>query len=282
MNLIKKSVMDVWKAVREHKLIFISVMILQLLIILVIVYLGTTYPQKLYADVEGITIPVQNANYNATSIQAGMPFSTDMATAYKSYKLLIGHLKELMWISLGIFLILEALIWVMIEQMFVSDKKVEYKLLSMLKAWSKYLISAGITIVLPLVIAYFVIKTMLYTGYEEQAISGIKWIGIILCVFGYIFLNTIAHLNSSWKLWIKKSVKTLILKAHYTLMIFLINLIVMAVMLGGIALSMNFESSFFLVVPLSGLFILVLVKVRLFWIASLHNIGEENHENHHR
>jgi len=212
-----------------------------------------------------------------------MPFSSDMATVYKSYNSLINHLQEIALWCLMIFIMLEAIIWIIAVRMQLPSK---YRLIEEAylwgKYWLKYLVAAMVFIFIPLMIMMFITKIFMSNAMEDQAVSMISIIFVILAVGAYLFLNFIAQVQAeSWKAWIKAGFKSLIRKGVYTFSIFLINAMILAATLGLIVLSLSYQVISLAIIPLSLLLWIELVVLRVFWVSSLHSINREEHKREH-
>ena len=123
INYLQRGLTRTFKAIKEHWLLAILLVFLQLVLIMgsgaVIFY----YQIQLINDTQGIINPLQNANYDSKTLEAGQPFSNDLISVYNSYQSLIHNLIIFLLILTAIFIFVQGAIWVVSNFMLMDKTK---------------------------------------------------------------------------------------------------------------------------------------------------------------
>ncbi len=282
-----------WKktlsGIKEHKFLFGLLVLLQVLLLGIFLYLSITYPAKILTDVSGIIGPLENANYNATSIQAGSPFTTEFPAIIQSYRTLTEHLKELALWLLGIMLLVQPGLWLLTLHLLEEKKSVHQKELAFwdrtshyLRTWLKYILTLLVFVIVPLLFIAIILKSLsgIVLQTEESIFAVVKWVLILFLVFQYFLLVALGLLNSpTWKRFVWDFLRVAFKKIHWNLLVLLINGMVLGGILFAIGWSMSNENFFLVTLLLSLLFVLALVLSRIFWCASVQELAKETHSN---
>jgi len=258
--------------IKQNKVILLLLTILQIGVLIALVYLLLMYPAKILDNVQGILAPLEQANYNATLIQEGVPFSTttELASVSQSYAALYQNMSHLFLDLLGIFLIIQAGIWILTTRLTQESPARGVKIIyTYCSEWSKYLFFAILFTGIPLIISYLLLKG--WFNVDDLTIS--TWIMIIigLCwTFCYYFqLVGFALINHPWKemliLWKRISFKGIL----QNILILILMGLVQAILLGGVALFLPSQKWFILSFIFLIVWIISLVIIRIYWVANV-------------
>ena len=268
--------MQAWKGIRHHQRKVIVLIILQI-ILFGLVMGGGLYSQFLiFTDIQGIVEPLQRANYDAAQLQEGNVFTPELATVYESYIALQRHIVWILVIVLGIILILNGALWILSHDILQKGTWKEWGY-----QWITY---AGLNIVVFSVFlggSYFLLRSFVAQGMDPTIMS--NWVKGILYTFGVVYYLLLVGFGllprHKWKEFFKRWGKILIQKFHKTLVVAVINAIVLAVMLGGLYWSLIEEWPVGIMLAFMLGIVVVLVGIRLFWIAALQEVAHETHHS---
>jgi hypothetical protein len=277
MNFITVGLEHAWRSIKKHPLLFMILVIFHAALIGIMIYLLLNYPAQILQDVQGIMQPLENANYNATSIQEGAAFSPELSRVFESYNSLTSRVYQLcLWFSV-IFVFLQAAIWILAVRLVKEANEEEIK--SFFKAWGTYLLTGILFSIVPLLICYFILLTFFNIESTNTAVGLLWLVAAILVIFFYFSQVGFALIYSKncFRNWVKVTFK----KIHYSLAILLINLIVIGILGTGAFLLMEYDSWFPLVLILTILLFFTLIFALIFWASYVH-LQTQNHEkNHH-
>lgn len=272
MNYLIKGWSRTFQAVKKHKLLFLSLLILQLFFLLSVGSLSYIYQVKIIENVQKIIEPLENAEFDKGNLEAGQVFGPEIMQVYQSYQALVRDITNfLLWLA-GLFLIVNGAVWILSHQ-----------LLGRLSSWQerakarlKFTV-ASLAIMGPLfIVGYYVIRAMVGLETEmEQFISTVKLFSYVLLAGYYLLLASFAFLHlDSWKDFVKKFFKAAIVELHLTILVLAVN---SALIFGSLCLiyySMNHWQNFPLMIASSFLLLVITVLTRLFWISCLEEIAE--------
>lgn len=283
MELLKNGFKKTLQAIKEHKRVFILLIVLQAIILALSGVVFINYQLKIFADIEGVTLPLAQANYNETSLQQGMPFLENVGSVMKSYNSMLRHFLEMvLWVA-GIFIFINGGLWLLSHWMVeAADKK---SLKKYFNQWLKFL-AAFLVILLPFVILGYLLFKVFFTlelSPDSDQFKVIFQVLPYLMMMAYYFLLVafaLVNINS-WKEFVKKWFEVSVKKIYWTLIILLINLILILVGLGLISLAMSYESTQSLLFVLTPVFLLILVLTRIFWIVCLRELARDDEKSHY-
>lgn len=288
MKYLYRGLQDVAERIREHKILFIVLILLQIGFIAALAYITITYQVKILNTAQQIIEPLQNANYDAESIQQGQEFISQIAGIYQAYQSLIQQIVVLALWWLGLFLIVNGTLWVLSHQILErsSWKKAG-------KQWIKYVLAAVVLLGPFLLAIYFILKMVIRAQIDPEKFGQI--LVYLLYSFGivyYLMINAFASLNAAtWKEFAKNFLTTSIKKIHRTLPVLIINF---ALLSGAAYLIyyfmeinqsfdfMELNQNFALMMISSGLLILLIVFTRLYWIACLRELTPQKLPEHEK
>ena len=278
MQYLQKGMQKSFQALNHHKALGAVLLVLQLGFILSFLYIAINYEVKIIQDAQSIIQPLQQANYDAESIQQGQSFLPDFAGIYSSYQSLLQNIFYLgLWLA-GLFLVLNGGIWLLTHSL-LAPSKPTWK--TILHGWLKYLVAAVFFIGIPLIIGYIGLKIILARQVDvDMFTSLLNLIPYILGVLYYLLLVALAFITDpSWSQFVKHFYRAGLRKIHCTLLVLVINGALIAGSLYLVYLSMNYEGQFWLVVLASIIAVFIIVLSRLFWIACLQELVHE--KSHH-
>lgn len=273
MNYLQRGFSTVLARSKEQKRLVLVLIVVQVFFLALLLYTAITYQVKIFTNVRDIIEPLQNANYDAQSIQQGKPFTTEILGVYKNYRTLITNLiQAVLWIGV-LFLILNGGIWILSH--YIINKERSWR--NGGKQWLKYAASTIIIYGPGFIGGYYLLKIIVSTEVAVDSFSFItKTIVYVLLGVYYFLLVAFALLPvPSWKLFFKLFFQCAIKKIHYTFLILLFNASLLALSIYGIYYVINTSQSFSLLLITSILFLIVLVFTRLWWIACIQELLHE-------
>lgn len=283
MQYLYKGFQNVGKSIREHKFLFILLIFLQIGFIVALAYTTITYQVKILNTAQEIILPLQNANYDAQSIEQGKEFISQIAGIYQAYQALIQQIVLLALWWLGLFLFVNGALWVISHQML---EQASWK--NSGKQWMKYVATAFILLGPFLLVIYFILKMLISAQIDPDKFG--QMLIYVLYSFGavyYLMINAFASLNApTWKDFVKHFLTTTIKKIHYTLLVLIINLALLAGATYCIYYFMELNQNFALMMIFSIILIFLIVLTRLYWITCLqeitnHILPEHQKKPHH-
>ena len=269
MNYLKRGLKNTYQAIKKHKLLFFSLIILQIILIVVTSMVTLEYQIKILDNTKGIMEPIEQGNYDSTSIQEGELFTQDTLKIYQSYRSLTKNLLHYcLWI-LGIFIIFNGGLWILVHSFFERKNFHET-----MHAYLKFFFSTIISIIPFFIIAYYFLKKMV----EEISVTNVSQLiqntSYALIIVYFFLLIAFAFIDvRSWKLFFKKWFKVGIKNIHKSISVLLINL-TLILGSGYLIYRYLYEETFFLMILFSALFVIILVLTKIFWIACLKEIGK--------
>ncbi|MEK6938510.1 MAG: hypothetical protein AABX04_05680 [Nanoarchaeota archaeon] len=274
MNYLKSGLQRAWNGIKQHKLLFLFIVLIQIIVLGILIYLLLNYPTQILQDVQGIMEPLERANYNATSIQEGTAFTPEIATIFQSYSSLVKHTLGLLYWLGGIFIILQAWLWILsLRLLKISIEKSENfwkkETKNFFIHWLKYLGIGILFTFIPGLIAYWSLNSFFNIEAENTTFTLMGMVGIFwLCCY---YLQCVAFsllslpFQKYWKEWGRIAFK----KVHQNLLVAVINFLVLGGLFAGIYFLLPLESLFPLTLIITILLLLAVVLTRILWISCL-------------
>lgn len=267
--IIKRGLINTLKAIRNNKLLFLGLLFLQILFIIIISVVSYQYFIDIQTNIRGVMEPIEEGNYDPTSIEEGQLFTDDALIIYQSYRSLAKNVIKLSAWLLGLFIIFNGSLWIFSHWFFIEKKKASDFFRSILKY-----ISTTIIFLLPyLIIGYFFLKMMLKRNISLSEVKVLIQIVLAIFLVFYFFMTTAFSLVNirSWKHFLKRWYRVSIRKIYHSLPLFLLNLILIT---GSFYLMSIFidDNTFFLMMLFSITFLIILITTRIFYIACLKEI----------
>lgn len=225
MKVSSSTFRRVFLAVRKRKLLFILLLIIQLGILIGSSYSIVHYQLKIVNDLTKITDPLNQIDYEDQSIESLDVLVTEYASIYAAYKSMMKNVFQLSLCLIGIYLILNPLLWVgsifMLSKGWKKETSLKFKLKSISKSWLKYLVSIIVVLVPSSIISYLIIILALNSsetvfGYTVQGLAGFFFfLNFLLLVF-FTQVTTV-----KWKTFFVNFYEIAIKKLLYTIPFFL-------------------------------------------------------------
>jgi len=256
MGVIKKSFSNTLNIIKKNKLLIVSLILLQIIFLVSVSATIIKYQIAIAENAKEIIEPLQNANYNATSIEGGQPFMSNMmneiASISKSYQKMLKSIFEMIFMMFGAFLVFNGLIWSSLNYLVKKKKFISY--------WIRFVI-LSIAFLIPIgVISYYLLKGLMSISMEVSGagLNTVMWLFIITSYF-----LIISFCLTREKISVKKIFSIGIMKIHWILLGFMFSL-------GAILLSLIFVYFYIgnlILMIVSGLVLaIVLVLGKLFLI----------------
>lgn len=280
MNPLKRGLLDTFKIVKQNKLLFVGLMIVQFLFLLAVFFVAVNYQIKIYDSLNTVLGPLQTANYNATALEAGQPFLPDMANMglmMKSYDQMIKNIFQMLFLILGCFLFFNGFLWSVANYLVKHDfkSKVEHKIKSnslkttkiILNYWKNFVLVSLVFLIPVGLISYFVLINLISDNKLFQ--GGFESIKIVLLVVSYFMLVGFCLINLKLKKIFKKLFWIGIMQAHWML----IGLMgVLSLLFLSLLLIYFFTTSLFMMTLGIVLTLIVLVLGKLFLVGVVRNV----------
>jgi hypothetical protein len=270
-DIFKKTLQAIWK----RKLLFLIMFVLQLAFLSIFFYIAIIYQIEIFEDIDGITSPIENLDINEENLEnpdSWQVIMSQYATVNAAYQSLIKNVSLLGIWTILLYFTFNATLWVSANFMLskgwpkkISLKK-KLKLLS--KSWLKYFVSTLIMLIPFSVVAYYIAVSVIKIAESLLPISVKILMGIFLILI-YILLVSYTQLGiSSWKNYLKSIVKVAFLRVHYTLLAFLITLLVIILPSFLFYYSTMYWMNFPVMILSAFLIILMLVVTKVFLVAA--------------
>ncbi|MFH0701420.1 MAG: hypothetical protein V2A62_03205 [Candidatus Woesearchaeota archaeon] len=281
MNYLKRGLQRVWNGIRQHKLLFLFIVLIQIAVLGVLIYLILNYPTQILQDVQGIMEPLERANYNATSIQEGAAFTPEMITIFQSYDSLVKNILGLLFWLGGIFVILQAWLWILSLRLLETniekpEKSWKKEIKNFFIHWLKYIGIGILFTFIPGLIAYWSLNSFFNIEAENTTFTLIGIISIFwLCCY---YLQSVAFslLSVPGRKCLVDWGRIAFKKVHQTLLVAVINFLVLGGLFVGIYFLLPLESLFPLTLILTILLLLAVVLTRILWISCLQSELKEH------
>ena len=262
MNYLFEAIIRTKGLILSEKKKFLVLFLLQSLLLIFMAIISGYYQVILFADLQLVLEPLQRANLDQASLEAGGQFLKDAAPLLNGYHHLAKHARAwLLWVSL-LFLTVNGWLWAL---SFNLIEKTNFKQLA--RIWLNYA-AAGVVL-----LALFCLAAVLFFGkaFATENLIGevrgsLRDLFIAITLIYFLFLSVIAKCNqNSWRQLIKEIIR-LRSSLHYLFLVFIFNSGLLALIIFFI-----FRASENLpwVLLLAILLILALNITRLFWLVAV-------------
>jgi hypothetical protein len=266
MNFLKRGFKESVKAVKKHKILFLSIIVLQIILITMLTYISLNYQLKIIEGAQEVIIPLNEANYDQASLEAGQPFTKDIMQIYTGYKTMMKNIIEyILWLSC-IFLLINGLIWMLVYRMFEKRKFIEYSI--------KYLASSLALVVPFFIVCYFILKAFLSLEIATEAFASVIQVmtGFFIIIYYFLLVGFSQLYIKNWKNFVKSYYQIGIKKILSTLTVLVINGLLILFGIYLIYLTSLYEVSL-VVMLLAMLFLVItLVLTKIFWVSCLNKL----------
>lgn len=260
-NILITSLKKPFALINKHRNLFALLFVLQFIFFVVMFYVNIHYQTKIMEDAQAIVDILDKQQLTDEDVAMNLLGQGDLieesASLYSASRAVAKNVGILAGLSFAIYIILGGLLWAFTDQ-FTVKKDVK-----------RFFVYIGKFTVIT--IAYSIIG---FT-FMMQAGSGLKdgspisylWIGLIPFVFYFAFISYALVGKLSIKEIAKQTFSVGIKKAHYILLVYLINILLIAII--GFAMYLALERMIFLLTLSLILFLLAYVWARLFLIEAI-------------
>ncbi len=279
MKYLYRGLQDVAKSIREHKILFIVLILLQIGFIAALAYITINYQVKILNTVQEIIQPLQNANYDPESIQQGQEFISQIAGIYQAYRTLIQQVLYLAAWWLGLFLVVNGALWVLSHQIL---ERISWKNIG--KQWMKYAAATAVLLGPFLLAIYLILKGVMKAQVDPDKFGELlKYLFYSVAGIYYLIINAFASLNAvSWKEFVGYFFTTAIKKIHRTMPVLIINLSLLSGAAYLIYYFMEINPNFAWMMAASVLLMKLIILTRLYWIACLRELTSHKLPEHEK
>jgi len=111
MNYLTASLIRTKTALFSQKKLFLLLFLLQFLFIGLMAVIALNYQLRLFNDLQQVIDPLQKANLDQASLEAGNPVLDDLLPLLRGYRQLSVHVRQLAWWLALLFLGGNGLLW---------------------------------------------------------------------------------------------------------------------------------------------------------------------------
>ncbi len=272
MNYLTASLIRTKTALFSQKKLFLLLFLLQFLFIGLMAVIALNYQLRLFNDLQQVIDPLQKANLDQASLEAGNPVLDDLLPLLRGYRQLSVHVRQLAWWLALLFLGGNGLLWGLSFSLIQKRPLKE-----LFQIWLKSLALGGLFLA-----ALFIAVKIIFNNWfdPEEMAASLKLsfkiaVGVSLIIY-YLFLTAMAQANSkSWKEFFKKTSFSFS-RIYYFTPIFLINLSLIGGSLYFILTGNNYPLGLILLLII--LFFIIIIASRIFWLTAV-NVGFSANSN---
>lgn len=200
---IKKGLKATTAIIAKHKVLFISLMIVQLIFIFLFLAININYQAKIFSELGNVVNSIE-ANIDPSTVGSEAMLD-ELYSVYSSYNLAIYYLKILSSISIIMMIIFNGSLWFLAHEI-ISHKK--RKLSQKFKDYGNTLLKYILVIIKTTILSLIIFYT-LFLSFDIEEIANnstliISIISISTILIHYIYMLGMASLNSTWKNWHKR------------------------------------------------------------------------------
>lgn len=259
---LSKGLKKSWSLLKKKKALFALLFLAQVLFIVLFIFVQVRYQVAMAKNFHGILAPLEQANYNATSIQMGMPFMEEAFKVIENWEALKTNFVYLLVFSFLVLAVFNGLVWSLTH--FITEKK------DFLKQWVKYVVMA-----LVFFIPYLLLMVLLFGSglFEANPILFAQISIAVAIVFVYFGLLSFCFVDLKFKEIFRKVFWKIGLKKFYLVLLvyFLIGFVLF--LLGTLLYQAVNSWSIWLVVIFIFAMVLVMNFGRLLMINSFSEIA---------
>ncbi len=281
MDYLKRGLRRTVASIKNHKILFGAIILLQLLFLVLFLSAAIYYQVKLMEDASGIIEPLEKANYDAEQIQGGTPFTEDFLGVFNSYNSLVQNFKEFVVTILLLFLFVNGAIWMLSHWLLEEKINWKQKPKKAFRFFVKITVSTAALFGPFLILGYLLAMQFIRTAASLGEITVV--IGAILAfspvVYYFLLVAFAAAHHKSWKKFARDFFALSILKIKWTAAVFGINVALMLVNVAALYAAVWFGRSAILLFLAGIMLVVSMTMMRIFFIACLQEIGHETDNN---
>lgn len=269
---LKRGLGNTLLAVKKNKLWLGGIIILQLVFIVSFFYLALDYQAKIFNEVEKVAVPLNEMDLDQENLLQNEEARQKMLEVKQSFDSIKNKLREFALFSLILFLGLNGLVWVLTHGLWEEKKKF---FRSALQRSGKIITLTLLALGVFALLSFLIIKL----SSQRIALENFPLIGkievILFLVIYYFLLVSFAFVDLPWKEIGKSFLAAGFKKAHKSLLVLLINVILIAFLSYLIFYSLSSTPFFWLGISLILILGMILVLIKIFWIACLREVAYE-------
>ncbi len=274
LSYLQQGVTKTFHSIKNNKVLFIALIVLQLLFLVSLSAVMLQYQVKILNAIEGIAGPLERANYDPQSIEAGAPFTEEFLTIYRQYALLTEHIRQgLLWTT-ALFLLGSSLLWIGSHRVIYGKMKIQ----EIGKAWLKFLLTWGAVYGPAALIGFFLLRSIITAQAPVASFSStLRVLFYVFLGLYYFVLTGLAFITiPSWKRFWNAILRCGIRTAAKTIPLLALMVMLILASLYGVALTLQSAQPFALVIGATIIALAVIVTMRLLWIATLRELYEHH------
>ena len=258
---LTKSFKKTIETIKRHKWLFLLLFAVQLVFMISFSIVQVKYQVEMVDNLKDVIVPLQQANYNETLIQQGVPFMENALEVVQAWNDFKENLGSLLFFSFLVLVVFNGLNWALSH--YIIKKQ------NFLKLWGKFAVFYTGFYLVYLLIGYSIFRSPLF--FEEPINSARIMIGAAL-VFFYFGLLSFSFVNLDFKEIFKKVFwETGIKKFYWVLLTYLIVILILILFIYLFYLAVNYLH-ILLVILFLVLLVLAINALRIFIINSLREI----------
>ncbi len=252
---------------RKHLALLGILFLIQLVFFVLIAFVNVKYQLSITQNIQNIIVPLQQANYNDTLIQTGVPFLNNPTSLYESYTQVVLGIKYLVAYQLLAFFFVLLLAWALVHFMF--DKE------NICSLWVRMTARASVFVFPLLLVNYLSLNAALswaIEGGESRALLVLYVLAGLTALALYFMFVCLALPPSSLRKSIPEAFRVGVFRAHYIILAFLFEGVIIG--LAGYFLVISVESwPFWAMTALLVLFVAGFVFARLFFVSVVRELS---------
>jgi hypothetical protein len=252
--------------------------VIQLALWAILFSLMLKYPLLLFEDINGVSAVMGNANFNATSIQEGMPFLEEYTQLTSAYDSLMAHVFQFAGYFILAQVALGGLLWVLTSVMMFDEFKNYLSLFKSILRKAKIYLYAIASLAVLWLLFMAIIYGIIYWYYLSEDFP--TWLYIPVLILGVLFMYfSVAAMvilnSSSFKEFLVNWIKLAFGTAHKYLLAILLGIFAIAFAGAITILCLSFDSLFLFSLLFTLLTIVGCVFFKLFLVGCVKSISEQ-------
>jgi hypothetical protein len=201
---LKKS----WFLLNKKKALFALLFLAQLLFVILFIFVQVRYQVAMAKNFHGIIAPLEQANYDATSIQIGTPFMEGAFKVVENWEALKTNFVYLLVFSFLVLAIFNGLVWSLTHYMIKKQ--------NFLRLWGK-----SIAMALVFFVPYLLLLTVLFSSslFESNPILLAQISVAVAIIFVYFGLLSFCFVDFNFKKIFRKVFWEIGLKKFYVVLL---------------------------------------------------------------
>lgn len=267
-NILITSLKKPFALINSHRNLFALLFVLQFIFFVVMFYVNIHYQTKIMEDAQVIVNILDKQQLTDEDVAMNLlgqgELIEDSASLYSASRAVAKNVGILAGLCFIIYITIGGLLWAFTDQ-FINKKDMK----QLFTYIGKFMV---------ITIAYSIITFLLLmqagSGLKDGSSISYLWIGLIPFVFYFAFISYALVGRLNLKEIMKQTFSVGAKKAHYILLVYLINMILLAMM--GLAMYLALERMIFLLTLSLILFLLAYVWARIFLIEAIGSFAADD------